>query len=421
MKKASLSALIAFLLIPFGMNARIISVLFLGNSYVATNNLPDMFQQLALSAGDTVYYDSNTPGGYTLQLHSQDVTSIAKINSRPWDYVILQAQSQEPSFDTAYVLANVFPYATLLDSMIHANNSCTQTVFFMTWGRKFGDASNCVAYPPVCTYSGMQDQLKGRYIQMAFDNHAMVAPVGAAWQNTIATNPAFDLFSADQSHPALHGSYLAACVFYASIFRQTPAGLTYYGGVPQADANFMQSIAQHTVLDSMPFWNTEVYYPDAGFTAAPVGTNIVSFTANDLNAGYWEWDDGQGNGFVSAPSNTVISFPTAGTYNVCLVTTNACGRTDTSCQQINTLTVGIPENENSFFELFPNPSNGDCVIRMNENTNGKFSVYDSQGKLIRQFIPQNNEINIRNLPAGMYSVVFENGNEISRKKLVITN
>lgn len=129
MKKTGLNFLIAILLLPFGVKAEIIDVLFIGNSYVYTNNLPVLFQQLALSAGDSVSYDANTPGGYTLQMHSQDQTTIAKINSRQWDYVIIQAQSQEPSFDTAYVIANVFPYARILDSLVHANNSCTQTVF----------------------------------------------------------------------------------------------------------------------------------------------------------------------------------------------------------------------------------------------------------------------------------------------------
>lgn len=420
MKKTGLKFLLVLLLFPFGIKAEIIDVLFIGNSYIYTNNLPGIFQQLALSAGDSVSYDASTPGGYTLQMHSQDVNTISKINSRNWDYVIIQAQSQEPSFDTAYVIANVFPYARILDSLVHANDSCTQTVFFMTWGRKFGDASNCVAYPPVCTYSGMQDQLKGRYIQMAMDNDAMVAPVGAAWQNTIATNPVFDLFSADQSHPALHGSYLAACVFYASIFRETPFGLNYYGGVPQAEANFLQSIAEHTVLDSLSWWNTEIYYPDASFTAAPAGTNMVLFTANDPSAISWQWDDGTGNGFVSAPSNTVITFPSAGTYNVCLAITNACGRTDTVCQQINTLTVGIPETQTNGFEIFPNPSDGNCVIRFSEISNEtKIRVYDAQGRLTYQTIANTNEISIHDLAPGMYTVAIENGKEMIRKKLVV--
>lgn len=41
-------------------------VLFLGNSYTAVNNLPQMMADVAVSAGDSLWFDSNTPGGYTL-------------------------------------------------------------------------------------------------------------------------------------------------------------------------------------------------------------------------------------------------------------------------------------------------------------------------------------------------------------------
>ena len=268
----------------------------------------------------------------------------------------------------------------------------------------------------------MQDQLKGRYIQMATDNGAMTAPVGAAWQNTIATNPAFDLFSADQSHPALHGSYLAACVFYASIFRESPSGLNYYGGIPQADANFLQSIAENTVLDSLDSWNTEIYYPNASFTAAPAGINMVAFTADDQSAGSWHWDDGTGNGFVSAPYTTVITFPSAGTYMVCLATTNTCGRTDTVCQQINTLTVGISEIQASEFELYPNPANGNSSLRFSGIPNGnlRISLVNAQGQLVFAETNSRNEITIQGLAPGLYTVTIENGKEIFRKKLIVT-
>lgn len=42
-------------------------VLFLGNSYTAANNLPQLFASVAASAGDAAVVDANTPGGYTLQ------------------------------------------------------------------------------------------------------------------------------------------------------------------------------------------------------------------------------------------------------------------------------------------------------------------------------------------------------------------
>src|SRR6186713_317667 len=71
-------------------------VLFLGNSYTAVNNLPQIIHDVALSAGDTLVFDSYAPGGYQLMDHSIDVTSQNKIMTGGWDYVVIQGQSQEP-------------------------------------------------------------------------------------------------------------------------------------------------------------------------------------------------------------------------------------------------------------------------------------------------------------------------------------
>ena len=51
------------------------------------------------------------------------------------------------------------------------------------------------------------------------------------------------LWDLDNSHPALIGSYLAACVFYCTIFNANPVGLTYTGGLSSQDAYFCQTIA----------------------------------------------------------------------------------------------------------------------------------------------------------------------------------
>jgi hypothetical protein len=385
------------------LSAQITSVLFLGNSYVGTNNLPDLFRQLALAGGDTVQYAANTPGGYTLQLHSQDVNTIAAISQQPWDFVIVQGQSQEPSLDSAYVANNVFPYATILDSLIEQNDPCTQTVFFMTWGRKFGDASNCVAYPPVCTYSGMQDQLRNRYVQMANDNGTMVSPVGACWQNAIAAGFVPDLYSSDQSHPALYGSYLAACSFYASIFKRSPVGLNYYAGLPTADAIFLQQIAEQTVLDSLPFWNADVYNPTAAFTVSPAGQNTISVSGTDNTAVSWLWDDGTGSGFVNGTQMQFMTYPNAGTYNVCLIAINSCGRTDTVCELINTATVGINEQAPISVQVYFSSTENALVILNADSRKRKYSIFDSQGRLITELISSETEIRLTNrFSSGIY-------------------
>ena len=94
-------------------------VLFLGNSYTYVNNLPQLFADVAHSAGDSVIFDSNAIGGYTLQNHSTDATSLAKIMAGGWNMVVLQEQSQMPSFPIAQVQSSVYPYARQLDSLIH--------------------------------------------------------------------------------------------------------------------------------------------------------------------------------------------------------------------------------------------------------------------------------------------------------------
>ena len=107
-------------------------VLFLGNSYTYYNDLPNMVKQIALSFGDTLNYDQNNPGGATLQMHSTNTQTLSKISQQQWDHVIIQCQSQEPSFSPFQVTNDVFPYAQILIDSIEANSLCTEPIFFMT-------------------------------------------------------------------------------------------------------------------------------------------------------------------------------------------------------------------------------------------------------------------------------------------------
>jgi hypothetical protein len=196
-----------------------VTTLFLGNSYTYVNNLPQLISSIALAHGDTLIFDGNLIGGYTFNNHFTDATSLLKINAKLWDYVVLQGQSQEPSFPPSQVSAQTTPYAIKLDSAVKNNYSCTNTVFYETWGRKNGDAANCGFYPPLCTYTGMQNRLRTSYKKFADTTNSIMAPAGEAFKKSIALNPTLELYDPDQSHPSLSGSYLVACCLYKECVR----------------------------------------------------------------------------------------------------------------------------------------------------------------------------------------------------------
>ena len=251
---------ICFIQCSFAQSSQKRKVLFLGNSYTYVNNLPLLIQNIALANGDTLVYDSNCPGGQTFNGHFNDATSISKINAQAWNCVILQAQSQEPSFSPGQVAAQTLPYAIKLDSVIKHNNACTETVFYETWGRKFGDASNCASYAPVCTYLGMQNRLRASYKLFADTTHGIMSPAGEAWRKSIALNPNLELYSSDQSHPSLEGSYLTACVFYEVLFHHSVLSNTYTAGIStNTTVTFLQQIAHDVVNDSLLTWNIGKY------------------------------------------------------------------------------------------------------------------------------------------------------------------
>ncbi|MFM7015203.1 MAG: DUF4886 domain-containing protein, partial [Bacteroidota bacterium] len=241
-------------------------VLFIGNSYTYVNDLPMLLSNVAQSTGDSIIYDSNCIGGYTFQLHSTNATTMQKIAQGNFDFVVLQEQSQLPSFPISQVQSSVYPYAQQLDSLITAANPCTETVFYMTWGRKNGDASNCPNWPPVCTYSGMDSLLRLRYMTMSTNNNAVVSPVGAVWRYIRNNYPNIELYNADESHPSLAGSYAAACTFYSVILRKDPTQISFISTLDSTDALNIRNAVKLVAFDSLSFWNVGNYDLNVNFT-----------------------------------------------------------------------------------------------------------------------------------------------------------
>jgi PKD repeat protein len=291
-------------------------VLFLGNSYTGVNNLPQLVHDVALSAGDTLVFDSYTPGGYQLITHYQDATSQSKIMASGWDYVVLQGQSQEPITQNGTFAAG----ASNLYNQIKQSNPCAVPLLYMTWGRKNGDANNCPFFPVMCTYQGMDTSLRNAYLNVTEALNGEVAPVSVVWSYLRQNFPAIDLYQADESHPSAAGSYAAACCFYASIFKKDPTLITFNFGLNAIDAANIRTAAKLMVLDNLQQWNFK-QMPTSGFTyQIGAGTNEVFFYPITLGVQQtYLWDFGDGTTSTALYPNH--SYANDGTYTITLTTT----------------------------------------------------------------------------------------------------
>lgn len=239
-----------------GIYAQSSRILFIGNSYTSVNNLPELVQQIYASINESVEVTVSAPGGYTFQQHC--VSSMNAIQSGGYHYVVLQEQSQLPSFPEEQFMLESYPYAQQLCNAIKLYNPDAHIAFYMTWGRKNGDHQNCQYYQPLCTYEGMDSLLYERYMMMAEDNHTCISPVGAAWHFVRDHYPEIELYQSDESHPAYIGSYIAACCFYSLFTSRNPMDITWNGTLDDEMASKAKFAVKSVVYDSLSKWCFEV-------------------------------------------------------------------------------------------------------------------------------------------------------------------
>jgi hypothetical protein len=246
--KFKLAAILSSIVLVLTLNGQTdtLNVLFVGNSYTYFNEMPLMLVNLAQSAGRPVITGQSSPGGYTLEQHFQNPTTISMISEGIWHYVVLQEQSQIPTIEY-WRYNSMYPAARNLDSLITSYSE--STAFFMTWGRKFGGMQTYYGYssPEFRDFFHMQESLSSAYTEISNELSALLCPVGNAWSLAKQIDSLVDLWQSDNSHPTLKGSYLTACVFYCVFFDSSPVGLSYTGGLTQEDALFCQTVAWQTV------------------------------------------------------------------------------------------------------------------------------------------------------------------------------
>lgn len=314
------------------------TVLFIGNSYTGVNNLPNTFQQLSASLGRTVTTAMQTPGGWTLEQHSTTQATLDAIASQPWTHVVLQEQSQCGGLPPTY--CGTAAGADALVQAIHANATCTRPILYMTWGRQNGDSQTCADFPYMCTYDGMQQALRDNYVALAEEHDAFTAPVGAAWRHVRETHPLINLYQGDGSHPSVEGTYLAACVFYCTVFGESCAAASFTSTVQPDTAAILRNIASTVTLDSLATWNLDLPpLADAAFTSSSSNAwNEVTYHHGGAGTHLWTCSDGQS----STLADVTFVFAEPGTYELSHTYTDPCGNSATATWTQEVIVAGVP-------------------------------------------------------------------------------
>jgi hypothetical protein len=202
----------------------LLKVLFIGNSFTARNNLPNLIAQLAEARGQQLQYLLISAGGASLRMHWNKGDAKKAIQETRYDYVVLQEQSTLPVKNPLRMQENI----RLFDEAI--KDAGARTALYLTWARKNAPET--------------QSAITAAYSTVGRELGSTIVPAGIAWDGFLRKHTQPELYDPDLSHPTLAGSYLAACVFLAVLFGQSPVGVaSNLKGLTPTDIALLQKTA----------------------------------------------------------------------------------------------------------------------------------------------------------------------------------
>lgn len=227
-----------------------LSVLLVGNSQIYFNQgVGSMMEALAASDSSRRALDATEltlPGG-TLKRVWDYYQGMERLPTERFDVVVLQ--DTLGSYVVEKDIADQFrQYAGTIDRWFKARGS-SRMVLYM---------EPTYTPPRNAELSPVERDAINR--EVAGELHADVAPIDVAWQRAWKERPSLNLFAPDGEHPNKAGSYLIACVLYATVTRSSPVGLSYIArgvigfgdDLREEDAAFIQQIAWQTCTEYEP-------------------------------------------------------------------------------------------------------------------------------------------------------------------------
>jgi hypothetical protein len=201
-----------------------VRILFVGNSFTSRNNLPGLIKGLAAARGIEVGHKLISAGGASLRQHLNAGKALDEIANGGYDTVVLQEQSTLPIKSPDRFRESARDFGAAITA------AGARTAFYLTWARRNAPET--------------QRALTDAYGAAAVELGATLVPVGMIWERFLAEHDEPALHDADNSHPALAGSYLAACVFLIALLDEDPVGIdTPVKGLDNKTAALLQQSA----------------------------------------------------------------------------------------------------------------------------------------------------------------------------------
>ena len=207
------------------------SILFVGNSHTAFHNLPGLIcDMIRFRHPEQTTYYHYVPVAF-LDVVAQIPTCKQELETRPWKYVVFQAQRISMSGQHNYSQQEGIDIARF------AHSKGVKTIFYAEWGMK-----------GVPNDGERQDQI---YRGMAKQAGATVASVAKAWDLALSKRPDLPLYQPDGNHQSSMGAFLTACVLYGSITGESPHLLSAYPYQPvsETDRQYLANVAAKVVAD----------------------------------------------------------------------------------------------------------------------------------------------------------------------------
>jgi len=218
---------------PSGGTAQV-SMLFMGNSHTSVNDVPGLVMRMVRAAWPDKTVEAVTaPTWMSLEDRAHDAASLVLLRSRPWKFVVLQAQDYSSSGLYSY------PIDGAVALVGESRKVGALPILFPEWPRRGINETQ---------------RIYDLHLSIAREAPACVPPIPQAFDLAIARNPELVLWAEDGNHSAPAGAFLAALVIATTMTGVAPDTLPAFPNVnvEAATQAKLRSAAAETVLAYSP-------------------------------------------------------------------------------------------------------------------------------------------------------------------------